>query len=206
METYEEDETTIQDTSDAEIVVDQRMTNFFQEAFMQPFRENILQRDMKKDVAQGKFLRLEELDHQETCMVCSRQFNNLTNFDWSCVHHPLQWNGFIYGCCGKTKKQSVGCSTSKHKKNQTPKPIQISSSCTSCKEHGHTSKYCPKDPNTRTGADPFEELNRISQLNFSKATPKIKSAKYKLEREGFDDIKNLQKIIKEKNLSQNPKS
>jgi hypothetical protein len=98
----------------------------------------------------------------------------------------------------------VGCSTSKHKKTQTPKPTQPSSSCTSCKEHGHTNKNCPKDPNTRTGADPFEELTRISQLPFSKATPKIKSAKYKLEREGFNDIKDLQKLIKEKNQPQNP--
>ncbi|OMJ72641.1 hypothetical protein SteCoe_28866 [Stentor coeruleus] len=206
METYEDDETTIHDTSNDEIiVVNQRMTNFSQEVFMRTFGENILQRDMKKDLPQGKFHKLEELDHQETCEVCNRQFNNLTNFDWSCVYHPFQWNGFIYRCCGKTKKQSPGCSTSKHKKTQTPKPPQIFFSCTSCKDHGHTSKDCPKDPNTRTGVDPFSELNRISQLNFSKMTPKIKSAKYELEREGFNDIKDLQKLIKEKQLSQNRK-
>lgn len=36
--------------------------------------------------------------------------------------------------------------------------------CSSCKEVGHASHECPKDPNARTRNDPIEEIERLQNI------------------------------------------
>ena len=77
--------------------------------------------------------------------------------------------------------------------------------CTSCKAAGHLAKDCPKDPNTRTGANPIEELARISQLKTPKIATKCNTKrKYEADDDGFKDIDALKATLKEKQKCQPP--
>lgn len=76
--------------------------------------------------------------------------------------------------------------------------------CTSCRNSEHLARDCPKDPNTRSGANPLEELERISKLKTPKVTMKNMgiNRKYHSDKEGFKDIAALIATIKAKNVLQ----
>lgn len=78
--------------------------------------------------------------------------------------------------------------------------------CTSCRNSEHLVRDCPKDPNTRSGANPLEELERISKLKTPKITMKNMgiNQKYRSDKEGFKDIAALIATIKAKNDPQIP--
>lgn len=120
----------------------------------------------------------------QTCKICSQEFVENENFNWSCRTHTSEFSGEMWWCCGKTSKEALGCKFNKHiirndeieeeelialkaekrKKNQK---------CFCCKEYGHEANKCIKDPNYRsiigTSIDKLEpEFIRLSQIQNSK--------------------------------------
>jgi hypothetical protein len=115
------------------------------------------------------------------------------------VFHKERWTCSGFPCCGSNDKTSDGCCISKHSadlkheiESETPKL------CSNCKEFGHLSKTCPKDPNARSGLDPKGELERITKLKTPKLQPKNIHGKYEVDKEGFRDIEKLKAKVGEK--------
>jgi DNA repair exonuclease SbcCD ATPase subunit len=51
---------------------------------------------------------------QKQCSLCSKEFLEKENFNWSCRTHKSEWSGEMWWCCGKTSKGAHGCGVSKH--------------------------------------------------------------------------------------------
>jgi hypothetical protein len=158
------------------------------------FGQDLKNRDMKKDIAQGKFLQ----EKDQICRNCNKRFMKSANSSWSCSYHPNKWNGFIYSCCGKSNKFSPGCITSKHYWVETEEKQW--QGCLSCKNSSHLTKDCPQDPNLRTGANPTDELDRIRRLQPQRSSQRLRTGRaYKNDDDGFKDINRLKIAIQEKN-------
>ena len=126
---------------------------------------------------------------EKTCLNCNRRVNTSFNLPCFCSTHNEKAN-ILNNLKNKGLEQNVSKIESKHK----------AIVCSCCREIGHIGKDCPKDPNTRTGVNPFDELQRISQLKQSKMISKIQTnRKYDVDKEGFSDIDCLKATIKEKN-------
>jgi hypothetical protein len=105
------------------------------------------------------------------CQNCKKLFREEDNFNWSCKTHLSVYNGTMFWCCGQTDKDAEGCIVGKHvwaEDEEHKGNIKNTVFCSvkymqSCKEVGHASKDCPKDPNARTLCDPVQELERISE-------------------------------------------
>ena len=133
------------------------------------------------------------------CIVCKSLFNPHFNPHGSCMFHKERWTFNGFPCSGSNDKSSEGCCISKHSadlkheiETETPKL------CSNCKEFGHLSKACPKDPNARSGLDPKGELERITKLKTPKLQPKNIHGKYEVDKEGFRDIEKLKAKVGEK--------
>lgn len=86
----------------------------------------------------------------------------------------------MWWCCGKTKKEALGCKFSKHKIREENEDEEMdilganqqvfmkNVKCMCCLQQGHNSANCPNDPNIRTSV-PYtsvdKEFSRIRDLN-----------------------------------------
>ena len=130
----------------------------------------------------------------------SNKYNKLLNPSRSPKMNNQKTNIFHQHTCINPEKSDISHSSirnSERKESECKKAPMI---CTSCRTAGHTARDCPKDPNTRSGANPFEELERISHLRTPKITMKDirTNRKHHTEKEGFKDIADLIATIKEK--------
>lgn len=132
------------------------------------------------------------------CVQCKKSFLKHCNFDGICCFHSNSWNGFLYMCCKQTFVKAIGCKYGKHvTMEENPKKVIVK--CSGCKALGHYSKECPMDPNTRTGANPLSELERISSLGKAKSTNRMSSTKkYHVGSQDFTDIACLKSLVKYK--------
>lgn len=88
----------------------------------------------------------------------------------------------MWWCCGKNHKDAPGCKFSKHltkdeeddefeteKDGRNEERKDMSTKCYCCKEYGHKTEHCTKDPNLRNTANLTKELERVEeQKNQSK--------------------------------------
>lgn len=162
-----------------------------------------LPKEIKK--APAKNLQFAPTPSQSICVNCWKTYNKSLNMMCSCTFHSQPWNGRIYECCNQTYINSTGCKSGKHTEIKE-KSKETQRLCTSCRESGHISKDCPKDPNTRTGINPLEELQRISKLNSNKfqVKPVQTLRKYEFDKNDFNDIANLKATIQAKSRIQAP--
>ncbi|OMJ90756.1 hypothetical protein SteCoe_6834 [Stentor coeruleus] len=140
-------------------------------------------------------------NEEKFCKNCQKSFYESENFNWSCKIHSSKLSGDIFWCCGKLGKDAPGCIVSKHQakeENNLEEECQNSSInqkfCTSCKETGHSSLMCIKDPNLRSNCDVIEEKKRLKEikLNNKKALANGRtlasfSASF-VEKSDFDDF------------------
>lgn len=119
-----------------------------------------------------KFANNSELLEERYCGKCNKTYMEHSNFNWSCKTHQTAINDNIFWCCGKQGKDAPGCMISKHtnKEEESEKfenfiPVNF---CSGCKQHGHSTFNCPKDPNMRTNADIEEEKERLLKVYIPK--------------------------------------
>lgn len=160
-----------------------------------------LPKDHKKPT-KGKRFTIATIKIENICINCDKKYNKALNLDTACIYHKDKWNGNLYPCCNQSYFGALGCKTSRHMTldEKEKEKIKLVEFCTSCREYGHLAKNCPKDPNTRTGENPLEELHRISLLKSSKIPCKVMTTnrKYEVDKEGFSDIAKLKATIKAK--------
>jgi hypothetical protein len=111
----------------------------------------------------------------QVCQNCRVIFKESENFNWSCRQHPSKFSGTVYWCCGKTDKNALGCTSSKHVSCEDGQMTENASFvfCSvkfrqNCKQKGHSSGKCPKDPNFKSGVEIEDERNRLLQINEKK--------------------------------------
>lgn len=51
---------------------------------------------------------------QRICKLCSKEYSEKENFNWSCRIHTSDWGGEMWWCCGKRGKENTGCKFQKH--------------------------------------------------------------------------------------------
>jgi hypothetical protein len=61
-----------------------------------------------------KPIKCDHLTSQRLCTNCSQYYKEANNFNWSCKTHTSPWQGEMYWCCGRNKKNAPGCKTQKH--------------------------------------------------------------------------------------------
>lgn len=92
---------------------------------------------------------------EKMCKKCKLEYVEKENYNWSCRTHSSTYGDYMWWCCGKTSKEALGCIYSKHvckdddEEEVEEGDLEDNVKCVSCKEKGHTSTECPKDPNFR---------------------------------------------------------
>lgn len=109
------------------------------------------------------------------CKLCTRQYIEKENFNWSCRTHPSDWGGEMWWCCGKRSKDQPGCKFAKHrsgddndideeKSKELPRNTKYVR-CLCCRETGHATDQCFRDPNLKTGEQDVElDFERIKKI------------------------------------------
>lgn len=151
-----------QENFDARIILEKEKKNLVAE------REKMKDRMKKLKTRKGKH----DMS-QKTCKSCNKEYLDKENFNWSCRMHLGEWSGEIWWCCGKDKKDQPGCKYSQHESKDDeeindgdeamPKPVK-NIRCLCCKETGHLTDQCPRDPNIRSMADCQDEYDRITKI------------------------------------------
>lgn len=114
----------------------------------------------------------------KVCKNCNKEFNEKENFNWSCRVHQSEWGGEMWWCCGKRGKEQPGCKFSKHetkdieedefKDSQTQEQEKMRAlrnmRCKCCKEIGHKTENCARDPNFLTNNDVEKDHDRIRKI------------------------------------------
>lgn len=113
--------------------------------------------------------------NQKICKKCQREYLESENFNWSCTTHQAEWGGKMWWCCGKTSKDAQGCVFKKHEskeeeddfkdlkdKDYDKKYNRVKCQC--CKEIGHSTDNCPRDPNFRIQHEIKDEEERVNDL------------------------------------------
>jgi hypothetical protein len=180
-------------------------------------------------MARRRISMLQPAAAEKICMNCKKAYKEEENFNWSCKTHLSEYSGNAWWCCGKSLKEDEGCSVSRHlSKDEIENDKQIKSSkaiCSvfsiqSCKEKGHSSFNCPKDPNLKSNEFLMHELMRMESLAAEKISKKksvcelnenikktlgVKQPDYKLHQmdsikvcqfTSFDDIEDMKKSAK----------
>ena len=127
---------------------------------------------MRERIKKLKLRRGKYDNNLKICKNCGREYNEKENFAWSCRTHRSQWSGELWWCCGKTHADAPGCKYSFHESKEDEDEYddgleQANSAqvrCLCCKEVGHTTEQCPRDPNIRSKADTDEEFSRIQKI------------------------------------------
>ena len=147
---------------------------------------------------------------EKICKYCKKVFIEKENFNWSCRVHSSEWSGKSYWCCGESKKDGLGCRTSKHisageEEGLTEENVKLkqkknsSGMCNNCREAGHTYDVCPKDPNPRTRIQLKTKKKKLtnSEVANLQLLAKFKKVKYlePVDGDGFEEIANLRKRI-----------
>jgi hypothetical protein len=73
-------------------------------------RQKLRQRCIKLREKRGMFVK-----NLQVCMNCAKEYSEDANFNWSCRTHHSEYSGEMWWCCGKTKKEALGCKFKKHK-------------------------------------------------------------------------------------------
>jgi len=111
------------------------------------------------------------------CKNCNKDFEDSNNFNWSCRTHYSQYSGEMWWCCGKANNDALGCKFSCHEaKNEEEDEgfdrdtgdIMKNKRCLCCRQFGHTTDKCIKDPNLRTNQSAIDELMRVAGLKDQK--------------------------------------
>jgi len=138
-----------------------------------------LKQKMKKYRARRKMFDAE----RKRCKKCGKDYTETENFNWSCRTHQSDFGGVMWWCCGKIGKDAIGCKFTKHESKDDDDDLDeqerkekaenesvkknLKVRCYSCKEVGHLSKDCIRDPNMRTSYNPEKEMLRVSQLSLA---------------------------------------
>ena len=110
---------------------------------------------------------------QKVCKNCAKDYIETENFNWSCRIHQGSFSGEIWWCCGKEQKDAPGCKYSKHESKEDEELLEDAGAaekiitrlrCLCCKEAGHLTEHCPRDPNLRSAADTEEDYERIQKI------------------------------------------
>ena len=132
-----------------------------------------------KQLRQRKFADSENSD-DKLCQKCKKMYKESENFNWSCKVHVSTCVNDYWWCCGKKGESAIGCQSSKHESRDDEKEILKeeeliggSTICSviykqSCRNYGHNSFNCPRDPNAKSGAESKTELERLEALKKSK--------------------------------------
>lgn len=110
----------------------------------------------------------------KTCGVCGKEFSDQENFNWSCRTHQSEYSGEMWWCCGKLNKHDPGCKSGKHIVSNQSKgnidgilnPDTNNAKCMCCKDFGHLTRDCPRDPNLKTRFNQLAELRRVQKIKF----------------------------------------
>lgn len=151
---------------------------------------------------------------EKLCNVCSEIYSEKRNFNWSCCGHPSEYGTGMYWCCGQTNIRAAGCKKMKHvcdvdQDLNLEEYKRVIIVCTSCKEAGHTSHSCPKDPNYINFELKVTKIAKISQFTsprnsiissgdlIRKSLDLPKAHIYKRKhKQSFEDINNIQESIR----------
>lgn len=108
------------------------------------------------------------------CKNCGKEYLEKENFNWSCKTHKYDYSGEMWWCCGKRGKGQDGCQSSKHESKeddededeQKNRALDLQkglryTKCNCCKEIGHQTEDCTKDPNLKTKERIYEDFMRI---------------------------------------------
>lgn len=52
------------------------------------------------------------------CKMCTREYHEKENFNWSCKTHKSEYGGEMWWCCGKKDPNAPGCKTAKHESKE----------------------------------------------------------------------------------------
>ena len=80
----------------------------------------------------------------------------------------------MWWCCGRNQKEAPGCKYSKHQQKndeedeallniEEAKEKNKALKCFCCKEKGHKTENCDRDPNIRRDFDSMGEIRRIEE-------------------------------------------
>jgi hypothetical protein len=91
------------------------------------------------------------------CKRCDRMYRESDNYNWSCRIHPSTFEAF-WLCCGASKT-APGCSTRRHQPMEEIDKLDLGvgtkeiaqERCINCKQFGHETMSCSKDPNSLAG-------------------------------------------------------
>lgn len=130
-----------------------------------------LRNRLKQWKARGRNFKESE---EKICSKCRQPYAEHQNYNWSCRTHAGTYSvpSNLWWCCGKLGKDAPGCVPSKHitkdedeELDPTKQDAQFGTICSSCKELGHSSHECLKDPNIRSAApDLVEDDERIREM------------------------------------------
>lgn len=148
------------------------------------------------------------------CKLCKKEFFEDENFNWSCCVHPSEWSGNMYWCCGADDKSAVGCYKRKHEEEdeaeesgnfELEKEKNVVLFCTGCKQSGHLSHSCLKDPNRvkidrKSGvfvrnSGVFSKKSKVLEINRSLSSKKLWRKEKKVrDYESFGDIQQIKRL------------
>jgi len=116
---------------------------------------------------------------QKVCRNCQHEYFEHANFNWSCRIHRSEYGGEMWWCCGKSAPDAPGCKFGKHlmkdddeddEQDQEQNARRLK--CLCCKQIGHLSVDCPRDPNLKTVTmnSIGEEEQRVSRIQTTKGS------------------------------------
>jgi hypothetical protein len=100
------------------------------------------------------------------------------NYNWSCRTHASTFSGEVWWCCGAAGETALGCISAKHlpreededdeleeaEREEMEKEMNLNTKCYSCRDIGHQTGLCDRDPNLRSFFDQLVELTRVKKV------------------------------------------
>ena len=118
------------------------------------------------------------------CKLCNKEYKETENFSWKCRTHWSEFGGELWWCCGKSGFNQPGCKLSKHEcvddvdveddeededekmKKELSNLSKVKCGC--CKQFGHKTNDCVKDPNFKTNNSIASEMKRLREIKDTK--------------------------------------